>query len=437
MGPIRAFSRPSHAAGGFATSTSPYSHTPGFSSARRPCCAHASTSLGPQHPALTHPHLYSSVCAADPLRAGLVSSPAAPSTCLFHFKKLLPPGAAPSDAHLAVPAQQNTGGASQGATRDAVGHEKRKDIYEHGWKNGDEYEWNNKYERKSKKKNSENKSKKHKQENKWKQHNSLHKRSAKKPEYEWDRQGDTDLWMKNEIESKQKNRKDELQLNKSHKGHQEVRSEEENESGNERREAKWSKDKLAPPPITTTVSKADDPCTSRMPLSFPFSDDDDDDDCGHEGKGNKESNEELWPISDIVETEDEEGENQSGHVQDTSGDDCDSDCPLPAIVDTGVGEAESVGVALQHLPSAADHGSSIVTPNGESEGEGVSSDLCAVLELRDSPSTGEKSEIHNEYDVDDENDLEEHENEGKTTGEDEYPRDGVRSTQRLRPRSYR
>lgn len=434
MGPIRAFSRPSLAAGEFVTSASPYSHTPGFSAARRPCCTHSSSSLGPQHSALPHPHLFCSVCAGDPLHAGLVSSPAAPPPCLFHFKKLLPPGAAPPDTHLAVPAQQDTGGASQGVTRDAVGHETRKkDIYEHGWNNSGEYEWKNKDERKLKKKSSENVWKKHKEESKWKQHNGAHKRNANNSEFQWERFGDPDLWKRNEDESKRKNRKGKLKWNKPHREHQGVRSEEENESGDERRKAKWSKNKPAPAAVSSPVSKADDPCTSRMSLGFPFSDDDDDDDHGHEGKGKKETNEESWRISDIVETEDEEGENQLGHVQDTSGEDCDPKCSLPAIVYSALGDGESVDVVQQQqLPSAAGNGSSIPTQNGKPESES---------EWQDSPPTGENGELHKESDVDEENEPEEqmeHENEGKRKpGEVECPRNGVRATQRLRPRTYR
>ncbi|KAK8401860.1 hypothetical protein O3P69_001154 [Scylla paramamosain] len=432
MGPIRAFSRPSLAAGEFVASATPYSHTPGFSASRRPCSAHASTSLGPQHTVLPHPHLYSSVCAAGPLHAGLVSSPAAPQPCLFHFGKLLPPGAAPPDTHLAAPAHQDTRSASQRATGHALGHERqRKDIYEHGWKNGSECEWKNKDERKLKKKSSENIWKKHKQESKWKQHNGSHKRSAKKSEYKWEKFGDAQLWTRGEDDNKRKNKKEKLKWNKAHR--------EQHDSGTERRRAKWSKDKPARQAVAAPASRAEEPCTSRITCAFPFSDDDDDDDYGHEGKGNKEGNAESWPISDIVETEDEEAESQAGHARDAAAAEA-SQCAPSGLADAAVGEAESAGVLHQPLPSAVDDVKAIITQNG-SEGEGACSDPRNALEWQDSPPPGEQCELLKESDVDDENNSEEqmeHDDERKRRpGEEDYPRDSVRATQRLRPRSYR
>ncbi|KAG0720588.1 Homeobox protein Mohawk [Chionoecetes opilio] len=437
MGPIRAFTRPSLAAGDFGASASPYNHTPGFSAARRPCFAHTGMALGRQHTALAHPHLYNSICAADPLHAGLGSSPAAPPPCLFHFR-ILPPGAGPPDTRLAAAAHQDTGGAGQGATRPAATHERRKDIYEqHGWINGGEYECMNNDERKSKKKIGDNLWKIHKQENKCKKHGA-HKRDAKTSQLKWGRFGAADLRKRNQDENKQKN-KDKLKWKETPNEHHGVRSEEENESGSERREAKWSQDKAAPA-ASPLVSSTDDPCT---PLSFPFSDDDDDDNNGREGKDNKQGSEELWPISDIVETEDEEGENQTcGHAQDTPGEARAPACPpVPAVADTAADDAECAAAVIpQPLPSTADDDKAIPTQDGNPEHEDASGALDALQAWQDSPPPEARSDLHKDSDVDD-NDLEdqmEQDNEEKrTSGDEECPRDGVRVTPRLRHRSYR
>lgn len=438
MGPIRAFTRPSLAAREFVASATPYSHTPGFSASRRPCSAHASASLGSQHTVLPHPHLYSSVCAAGPLHAGLVSSPAAPPPCLFHFGKLLPPGAAPPDTHLAAPAHQDTRGASQRTTGHALGHERRrKDIYEHGWKNGSECEWNNKDERKLKKKNSDNIWKKHKHESKWKQHNGSHKRSGKKSEYKWESFGDAQLWMKGEDDTKRKSKKEKLKWNKTQREQHAAWSGEQHDPGTERRRAKWSKDKPERSAVTSSASRAEEPCTSRITCAFPFSDDDDDGDCGHEGKANKESNAESWPISDIVETEDEEAESQAGHARGAAAAEA-SQCASLGLGNAASVEEKSTGVLNQPLPSAADDVKTIITQNG-SEGDGACSDPREALEWQDSPLP-EQCELLKESDVDDENNSEEqmeHDEEGKRRPGEDYPRDSVRATQRLRPRSYR
>lgn len=440
MGPIRAFSRPSHglAAGEFVTSASPYSHTPGYSAARRPCCAHSSSALGSHHSVLPHSHLFGTVCAADPLRVGLVSSPAASPTCLFPFKNFLPPGAPSPDTYLVVPAQQDARGASHGAVRDAEGSERRrKDILERGWEDGSDFERKSKEERKSKNKSSEKKLKKSEQRSKNKQHNGAHKRHERKPDSKWEKFGDNKVHKKNKNDTKLKNKNDSLPWKKHQKEHRWIKSGEQNDLVRDRREEKWNKN-VNSASVSSPPSKADDPCTSRMPFS-----DDDDDGYGHDGEGEKESNQEPWPISDIVETEDEEGEGKSEQAEDPSKDDLQGDGPLPQRVNSAVNNAEIACVLQGQQPTpSAEHSVSAITQNGISESESnFGSVLPDTQEWQDSSPTEEKHDLHQHYDTDEELQLEEqgeHGNDDKRrSGEEDWPRDGVRATQRLRPRSYR
>lgn len=442
MGPIRAFSRPSHglAAGEFVTSGSPYSHTPGYSAARRPCCAHSGSSLGSHHSALPHPHLFGAVCATDPLRAGLVSSPAASTICLFPFKKSLPPGAPSPDTHLILPAQQDTRGAGQGAARGAEeGEKRRKDILERGWEDGSDYEKKRKEEGKSKNRNEEKRLKKSEQGSKNRQHNGAHKRHERKSGSKREKFGERNAHKKNKNEIKLKNKNDILTWKKHQKEHRWITSEAGNDLGRERRDEKWRKNKLSLASASAPATKADDPCTSRMSLVFPFSDDDDDG-YGHGGGGEKESNEEPWPISDIVETEDEEGESKPEHAEDPSSEDFEGDGPLQQRANSAVSNTETTGVLRrQKLTLTAEDGVSALTQNGNSENEAnFGSVLPNTHEWQDSPPTEGKQQ---DYDTDEELQLEEqaeHGNEDKRrSGEEDWPKDGVRATQRLRPRSYR
>lgn len=438
MGPIRAFSRPSHglAAGELVASASPYSHTPGYPAARRPYCAHPSSPLGSHHSALSHPHLFGAVCAADPLRAGLVSSPAAPTTCLFHFKTLLPPGAASPDTHLAVPAQQDTRGVSQGTKNDVLVSERvRKDIIERGCKDDSECERKSKEERKSKNKSAEKKLRKGEQRSKNKHHNGAHKRHERKSNSEWEKCDDNNAPKKNNDEIKCKNKHNSLTWKKHQKEHRWTNNEDK-DFGNERRERKWSKDRLKAASASSPASKADDPCTSRMSLVFPFSDDDDDG-YGHDG-GGKESNEEPWPISDIVETEDEEGEHKARQTEDLSGENCEGS--LPQHVSSALNDAEAVGVFQQQQQVTPATENTTQNENSESE-EKLGSVVPSNQRWQDSPPTRDTHDVHKDFDTDEELQLEEqveHDNEDKRrSGEEEWPKDGVRATQRLRPRSYR
>lgn len=439
MGPIRAFSRPSHAliAGEFVTSASPYSPTPGYSAARRSCYAYSSSAIASHHNAVPHPHLYGTVCATDPLRAGLVSSsPAALQTYLLHFKKPLPPGAASPDTHLAVPVQQDTRGDSLKEARDAARSTKRKETLEPGRNDGSEYERKNK-ERKIKNK-SEKKLKKREQGSKNKHHNGEHKNHEKKSDCKWEKFYDLDEFKVNKDQIKWKNKNYSLAWKKHQKEDQCTQSEEEHDFGSERREAR-SNNKPVAASVSCPATKADDPCTSRMSLVFPISDDDDDG-FGHDGGGEKENNEELWPISDIVETEDEEGESKPEHNEDQPGEDCGGDGPVPQRVNTFEDDAEAVGVfQQQQLAFTAGDNNSAITKHGNLEDEedfsGVEPNTKA---WQDSPQTGEK---HKDYDAEEELQLDEQteqENEDKRRlTEEDWPRDGVRATQRLRPRTYR
>lgn len=440
MGPIRAFSRPSHglAAGEFVTSASPYSHAPGYSAARRPCCAHSSSPLASHHSALPHSHLFGTVCATDPLRVGLVSSPAASPTCLFPFKNLLPPGAPSPDTYLAVPAQQDARGGSQGAAGDAEGSERRRrDIPERGWEDGSDCERKRKEQRKSKKKSVEKKLKKSEHRSKNKQHNGAHRRHDRKPESKWEEFGDNNAHKKNKSDSKLKNKSDSLTWKKLRREHRWIKSGEQHDLGRDRREEKWNKNNVNPASLSSPPGKTDDPCTSRMPFS-----DDDDDGCGHDGEGERESTGEPWPISDIVETEDEEGEGKCEQAEDPPREDLQGDGPPPQRLSSAVNHAEAGGVLRRQATPAAEHSVSAVTQNGISESESNFGSVPPdVQDWQESPPAVEKHDLAQDYDTDEELQLEEqgdHGNDDKRrSGEDDWPRDGVRATQRLRPRSYR
>nr|XP_045581450.1 uncharacterized protein LOC123745182 [Procambarus clarkii] len=438
MGPIRAFMRPSHGAapGEFATTASPFSPSHrSFSAQHRPCGTHAPSS-SPLHNPHQRPHPYCQTCAVDPLRAGLMSSSVAPYI-YHHFRTLLPPGAPPADPHPGVSLPQDTRGQALGETvwRKQAGR----------WKDS-EYKWK-KDEDKWKKESGENKCKKRGEDSAW-----------SKDEYEWRKERDESKGKREKDGCKWKKSKDECEWRKDKdaspwraaKNDREKWIKKDREQCKPKKdEYKWRKDK-ASPGLCHTSARADDPSSSRMALAFPFSDEEDDDE--DEGRAAGESRHEAWPISDIVETEDEEGEPQEPLPQSLEAADAaharlEGSSLTQEGPSTGTPAGESVASVVIKAPGSPRAQDRLESPKPERENYRpcntqvpLEPQQCKELPPRHEEASGEEQDYvvgdEGRGDEEEEEDKEEtDERKGAESGES--PRDGIRATQRLRPRSYR
>ncbi|XP_042239443.1 uncharacterized protein LOC121877683 [Homarus americanus] len=477
MGPIRAFIRPSHGAapGEFVTTASPFSPTHrSFSAPHRPCCAHAtppSSTLTPHHPHLhPHPHPYCQTCTSDPLRVGLVSSSVAVSQpCLYHpFRTLLPPGAAPADPHPGLIISHGTRG---------EGHKGGGEAQKQGrWRKGkDQSEWKDsdyackwkKDKDEFKKYSGEGKCKKSDHDNKWSKYSEEYKWRRERGDNTCKKEKDGYKWKKSKDEYKWKNNREEFQW-KAVRGD----DREQERWKKDKDECKWKKDKASPLPYLSSLAKSDEPSSSRTVLAFPFSDEEEDDEYADEGRTTGENRHETWPISDIVETEDEEGEQQPEGVtqQDHPERKEREESDREEEVVQGSNETSVVKKSLKEPSPAVESQFNVVSeeqesPNTTTVPEGESSSLKAK---RTSEHDGEEVDLHpnnvkNKWQEEEthsppsaEHRREESEGEGDVVGEEEeeekageevrkekkgesseLPRDGIRATQRLRPRSYR
>ncbi|XP_071514348.1 uncharacterized protein [Panulirus ornatus] len=470
MGPIRAFLRPSHGAapGEFVTTASPFSPTQSFSHQHRPCCAHATPSLGPHHPypqphPHPHPHIYGQTCASDPLRVGLASSS---QPCLYHhFKKLLPPGATTEDPHPGLTTQPRKRGASndeEERRKDAEESDQwKKENQKSEWENS-EYEWT--------KDTGESEWRKDSGGGKWKKSGHDIKWRRFSEEYKWKRERYDDKWKKDEYkweknkDNKWRKERKEFQWKKESDGLKCGKEVEDHKWKKDKDDNKWKRDRVTPLSYLSSLTKAEEPSSSRMALAFPFSDEEEDEDFGDDGRATGESKHETWPISDIVETEDEEGELQpeGTTLRDPSartGQQCNQedgalreadasaaqehrsdDTPAAGAAvggDTVTNQAPLAG-APEGGPGgliAADASTHDPTPH-HSIARNNSQDGCAPLlpqsqdPGREEPRGGGGTEEGGGR-VDKEPEQEKKAEEGDT------PRDGIRATQRLRPRSYR
>ncbi|KAK3886831.1 hypothetical protein Pcinc_009056 [Petrolisthes cinctipes] len=326
MGPIRAYSRPSHgvAAGEFVTSSSPYSHSRSYSSRHGTFCVHTTPLDDAQHT------LYSPVCTSDTLRVGLPSPSASLQPGLFHIKKLLPPGEASTDPHPTHSSQQQDGeGTEQDRWGTGVEQEQKEEeeLEENEWEGGGSGRGNVGWHVEEE----ECRWKKEKDIQKWKRisreqkqcsesdHNTKCRRRVgqckRKIEESgiWETEKDDDddhPWKKSRNSYKVKENNSHSSLKIISESAQSTREDGYNHSGTaDNKNTEWQKKefaefvapKLSPSPAGST----DEACSSRMALVFPFSDDEEDEERGTEG-----GKHEIWPISDIVETEDEEGGQQ-------------------------------------------------------------------------------------------------------------------------------
>nr|XP_053642379.1 uncharacterized protein LOC128695651 [Cherax quadricarinatus] len=464
MGPIRAFTRPSHGAapGEFASTASPFSLAHGrFSAQHRPCCAHAT----PSTLTYPHPHPYRHTCALDPLRLGLTRQPS-----LHHqFKTYVPPGAAQTDPHSALSSPQTRGeheGAweGQGEPLKDEGAKEREALEEGKQKEeSDTSEWRSNCKWKS-------------DRNKWKSYNEESKCNKSgennkwgKQEYKWKKDRDNYKWKKSKDECNWRGNKDGLAWKTAAEEQERdkwIKKDREQCKWKERKdECKCKKDKVSHLPYQIALAKTDEPSTSRVTLAFPFSDEEDDDDLEDEGRAAGESGHETWPISDIVETEDEEGE---------------PGAPLPSslVEDTQGAESEGIPQGSGEMKGESQGDPGKGSPPGESIISVVvevgNSNLCEARHtvpkqegadhvqfikedkrqddsIPPSPSKdaeGRREESADEQDVavgdggiegveeQEEREKEEVRDEKKRE-ERASPRDGIRATQRLRPRSYR
>ncbi|XP_064088592.1 uncharacterized protein LOC135202983 [Macrobrachium nipponense] len=355
MGPIRAFVRPSCAA-----ATPDHSHAPAsffcpstqpFPSHHqhphhhhhhhhRPYCAHVPATLPPHHHHYLHHHhhpssrhpLYiataggggsgssssSSPSPSDPQRVGLVVSPGPKPSLYSHFKKFLPPGVPLAGPLPVLSALSQGQGKGWRAVVDGggVGGLECEGKWDEGQK---DYEW-------GRREKGEKGSSKDKGE-------SSDKRNSTGEEIKWKKDCSQNKWKTGSTCNSSTSSGSAI-CNGSKLDPTSPKSQwrKTNDEGGIREagggeEAKGKRDSraaAATTPLTACLSsllkKHEDPLpsTSRVALVFPFSEDedeDDDEDNGYddccEGGGavpGGESRRVTWPISDIVETEDEEGE---------------------------------------------------------------------------------------------------------------------------------
>lgn len=270
----------------------------------------------------------------------------------------------------------------------------------------------------------------------------------KRDEYKWKKERDEYKWQKNK-DNKWRDKK-EFHWKNDSDGLKCGKEEEDHKWKKDKDDYRWKKDKRTPPPCLSHLAKAEEPSSSRMALVFPFSDEEDDEDYGDECRATGEDKHETWPISDIVETEDEDGEVQpEGTPRDPPA--------RKGQEDDVLGTAEAAGVK-EH---ASDDGSTLGGPPtdqepplaGASEAgpeDQVATDASTPDPLphtedtsqSDGPPPAEEDEeeepIREENTEEDGGKQEEKEPEDERKREEvDSPRDGIRATQRLRPRSYR
>lgn len=216
-------------------------------------------------------------------------------------------------------------------------------------------------------------------------------------------------------------------------------------------EYKWKGERSTLAPCVTPEAKPDLMSPSQVALEFPFSDEEDD--CDDEGGGGGRradgSRQEAWPISDIVETEDEEGDvgaqNNEAYEQGTweregekvgsrAGKESEGD--LVAGLRNASPENRNLVIRAVVTPEHAhtrvpEHLASVSRASHASENP-----FCkrpSLLQEDECPRMreGQDSSVLDRSDGEDDLDVERKDEEG------DVPRDGVRATQRLRPRSYR
>ncbi|XP_027227488.2 uncharacterized protein [Penaeus vannamei] len=482
MGPIRAFVRPPHGAapGESVTTASLFSpsHHQSFSARHRPfsaahatspslalhhhhhhhhlpCAAHVSPSSLGAHDQLFNPR----ACASpEPPRVGLGSSlgssetpppppPARPCSPHRHFKKILPPGAAaalqlPQHPRLSLARSDTAPGGPVGAG--GAGRNSCGDAFE------------SKQQQRKQRQQQDDKAKERKSAFGFEE---SYKECKWKICDEWRRDDkDESDWKKDTAGGKWKRDFDKHKWNKAYS---EVKWKKENSYKwkKERRDVGWKKDKdeykwkgerAAPATCATPEAKPDITSPSQVALEFPFSDEDDegDDESGSGGRRGDGSRHEAWPISDIVETEDEEGEvgARSSDAYEQAAWEKEGEKAGPGAGKEGEGEAGlsnaspenpnlviRAAVAPEHAHTRVpEHTASVSRASHASENP-----FCkrpSLLQEEDEYSRVRESQETSGHDRSDgEEDLDA----DRKDDEGDVPRDGVRATQRLRPRSYR
>ncbi|XP_068247008.1 uncharacterized protein [Palaemon carinicauda] len=520
MGPIRAFVRPSCAAApehshAPASLFCPTQHFPSQPHAHhhhhRPYCAHVASSLPPQHHhhQLHHHHSFlqhannsrhplyiatagsSPSSSSDPQGVGLVTQGPQPS--LFsHFKKFLPPGAPLAGPLPVLTALTHGQGKGWMAVVESEGEEGQKDDEWGRRKKGEKEASKDKGECLPDKRNVEEiKWKKDCSQNKWKTGTACGATGSGSAIYngtKFEPTSPKNHWrkIKDEGENKSTRRED-----------QDVSNNNNNNKRGEDARGKRDKEAVAATLISPSAAcssspniKHEDPLpsTSRVAFVFTLSEDEDDDE-GHgydvgggEGEGavpGGENRRVTWPISDIVETEDEDGEALQIDTRDVADREEEEELGKGGVVGGKNGDPEDASAGrerkkkkpsqqsdlsdtsrvLNHLvkvvikkPHVREPDGAVVnakgareTEKGKKAKEANRQGKSSHPEETERPSGGvhlgkDGNAKDQQKEEEEEDDHEEHggeEEEDEEEEGEEKQKDGVRATQRLRPRSYR